>query len=116
MLPQHLGGVVDSNFLVHGTTNVRVADMSIWPLVSKYNMITLLHAKRRQQLSAHPTATLYGCVSLCLGRLHTNGETQNGGEGSACDFRHKKGLLALKTSEQQWILGGCNELYYVHAA
>ncbi|KAK7690162.1 hypothetical protein QCA50_006811 [Cerrena zonata] len=50
MLPQHLGGVVDSNFLVHGTTNVRVADMSIWPL----------------QLSAHPTATLYGTAEKAV--------------------------------------------------
>ena len=36
MLPQHLGGVVDPNFLVHGTNNISIVDMSIWPLVSIY--------------------------------------------------------------------------------
>ncbi|KAH8678171.1 glucose oxidase [Xylariales sp. PMI_506] len=43
MLPQDLGGVVDSRLKVYGTQNVRVMDASIIPL----------------QMSGHPTATLY---------------------------------------------------------
>ncbi|KAI0073789.1 alcohol oxidase [Panus rudis PR-1116 ss-1] len=44
MLPREQGGVVDPNFLVYGTANVRVVDASIFPF----------------QLGTHPTATLYG--------------------------------------------------------
>lgn len=32
MLPRDLDGVVDSNLLVYGTRNIRVADLSIVPL------------------------------------------------------------------------------------
>ncbi|KAM0809465.1 putative Glucose oxidase [Seiridium cardinale] len=43
MLPQDLGGVVDSRLKVYGTQNVRIVDASVIPL----------------QMSGHPTATLY---------------------------------------------------------
>ena len=32
MLPKDKGGVVDSNLKVYGTTNLRVADLSVVPL------------------------------------------------------------------------------------
>lgn len=43
MLPEELGGVVDSRVKVHGTTNVRVVDASIIPV----------------HLTGHPTAPIY---------------------------------------------------------
>lgn len=43
MLPRELGGVVDSNLKVYGTSNVRVVDASILPF----------------QTSGHLTSTLY---------------------------------------------------------
>ncbi|TCD71178.1 hypothetical protein EIP91_012127 [Steccherinum ochraceum] len=44
MLPRDKGGVVDPNFKVYGTTNLRVVDMSVIPL----------------QVAAHTQATAYG--------------------------------------------------------
>lgn len=43
MLPQDLGGVVDSNLTVYGTNNVRVVDASVVPF----------------QVCGHLTSTLY---------------------------------------------------------
>lgn len=43
MMSRELGGVVDSEFKVYGTSNVRVVDASVLPL----------------QVSGHLTATLY---------------------------------------------------------
>jgi choline dehydrogenase-like flavoprotein len=43
MLPQKLGGVVDSNLTVYGTNNVRVVDASVVPF----------------QVCGHLTSTLY---------------------------------------------------------
>lgn len=43
MMPRELGGVVDKELRVYGTSNVRVVDASVLPL----------------QVSGHPTATLY---------------------------------------------------------
>ncbi|KAJ7122979.1 alcohol oxidase [Mycena epipterygia] len=43
MQPQAVGGVVDSTLKVHGTTNVRVVDLSVMP----------------QQFSGHPQALVY---------------------------------------------------------
>ncbi|CAD6901253.1 unnamed protein product [Tilletia controversa] len=44
LAPRAMGGVVDPNFLVYGTTNVRVVDASTLPM----------------QISAHLSSTLYG--------------------------------------------------------
>ncbi|KAI0079801.1 alcohol oxidase [Panus rudis PR-1116 ss-1] len=44
MLPREEGGVVDYNLKVYGTSNLRVADASIFPL----------------QIATHPMSTLYG--------------------------------------------------------
>lgn len=44
MLPRESGGVVDNDFRVYGTSNVRVVDLSVLPL----------------QISGHSTANLYG--------------------------------------------------------
>lgn len=43
MMSRELGGVVDHQLKVYGTSNVRVVDMSIFPM----------------QHSGHPAATLY---------------------------------------------------------
>lgn len=43
MMPRELGGVVDAEFKVYGTSNIRVVDASVFPL----------------QVSGHLTSTLY---------------------------------------------------------
>jgi choline dehydrogenase-like flavoprotein len=43
MMPYKLGGVVDTNLIVYGTTNVRVVDASVVPF----------------QVCGHLTSTLY---------------------------------------------------------
>jgi len=48
MMSRELGGVVDEEFRVYGTKNLRVIDASIFPL----------------QISAHPAATLFGIVEM----------------------------------------------------
>ena len=48
MAPEHWGGVVDPDLIVHGTSNVRVVDASIFP----------------NQIAAHPTATVYAVAEM----------------------------------------------------
>lgn len=43
MMPRDMGGVVDTNLVVYGTTNVRVVDASILPF----------------QICGHLTSTIY---------------------------------------------------------
>ncbi|KAG6907816.1 hypothetical protein DXG01_007298 [Tephrocybe rancida] len=50
LLPRQDGGVVDTQFKVHGTQNLRVADASVIPI----------------QLGAHPQATLYAFAEKVL--------------------------------------------------
>lgn len=44
MLPQNLGGVVNSNLVVYGTSNLRVIDSSIIPLLPASNLQALVYA------------------------------------------------------------------------
>lgn len=44
MLPEKDGGVVDSRLRVYGTTNVRVVDASIMPIMPRGNIITTVYA------------------------------------------------------------------------
>ncbi|CAJ2503197.1 Uu.00g105910.m01.CDS01 [Anthostomella pinea] len=44
MLPRELGGVVDERLLVHGTTNLRVVDASVFPLEPLGNIQTVVYA------------------------------------------------------------------------
>ncbi|UZJ56392.1 hypothetical protein CBS101457_005712 [Exobasidium rhododendri] len=48
MMSRELGGVVNEEFQVYGTSNLRVVDASIFPL----------------QISAHPAATLFGIAEM----------------------------------------------------
>jgi choline dehydrogenase len=48
MMSREMGGVVNEEFQVYGTSNVRVVDASIFPL----------------QISAHPAATLFGIAEM----------------------------------------------------
>ncbi|PYH28646.1 GMC family oxidoreductase [Aspergillus neoniger CBS 115656] len=44
MLPQEKGGVVDENLRVYGTTNLRVCDASIFPLMTTANPMSTVYA------------------------------------------------------------------------
>ncbi|KAK6069255.1 glucose oxidase [Seiridium cupressi] len=44
MLPRDMGGVVDNNFMVYGTSNVRVIDLSVIPLQVAGHSTSLLYA------------------------------------------------------------------------
>ncbi|KAH8657964.1 GMC oxidoreductase [Xylariales sp. PMI_506] len=44
MLPRASGGVVDEKFLVHGAANLRVVDASVFPLLPRANLQTLVYA------------------------------------------------------------------------
>ncbi|KKA18376.1 Aryl-alcohol dehydrogenase, partial [Rasamsonia emersonii CBS 393.64] len=44
MMPRELGGVVDDRLTVYGTTNVRVVDASVFPLIPRGNIQTDVYA------------------------------------------------------------------------
>ena len=44
MLPREKGGVVDSKFRVHGTKGLRVVDASVFPMLPRANLQTLVYA------------------------------------------------------------------------
>ena len=44
MLPRERGGVVDENLVVYGTTNLRVVDASIFPLITTANPMATVYA------------------------------------------------------------------------
>ncbi|KAL9059382.1 MAG: hypothetical protein Q9162_001251 [Coniocarpon cinnabarinum] len=44
MRPKASGGVVDPNLIVNGTSNVRVVDASIFPLISRGNIMSTVYA------------------------------------------------------------------------
>lgn len=56
MLPRESGGVVDNDFRVYGTKNVRVVDLSILPL----------------QIAGHSTAPLYGMAEWASEKIKGN--------------------------------------------
>ena len=53
MLPRESGGVVDNDFIVYGTRNVRVVDLSVVPL----------------QVAGHSTALLYGVAEWAAEKI-----------------------------------------------
>ncbi|KEF51057.1 uncharacterized protein A1O9_12873 [Exophiala aquamarina CBS 119918] len=53
MLPRDMGGVVDNNFTVYGTSNVRVVDLSVIPF----------------QAAGHSTALLYGVAEWAAEKI-----------------------------------------------
>ena len=44
MMPREIGGVVDQHLIVHGTTNLRVVDASIFPLIPRGNIQSSVYA------------------------------------------------------------------------
>lgn len=44
MMPRDMGGVVDANFKVYGAENLRVIDASVFPLLPRGNLQTLVYA------------------------------------------------------------------------
>jgi len=56
MLPRTMGGVVDNDFKVYGTENVRVVDLSVVPL----------------QVAGHSTSLLYGIAEWASQKIKTS--------------------------------------------
>ncbi|KAI9794884.1 MAG: hypothetical protein M1816_003013 [Peltula sp. TS41687] len=44
MLPREKGGVVDERLVVHGTTNLRIVDASVFPLIPRANPMSTVYA------------------------------------------------------------------------
>ena len=44
MLPKAKGGVIDERFKVYGTANLRVVDASVFPLMVRGNLQSLVYA------------------------------------------------------------------------
>ncbi|OCL10461.1 GMC oxidoreductase [Glonium stellatum] len=44
MMPRHMGGVVDAKFKLYGAENIRVVDASVFPLLPRGNLQTLVYA------------------------------------------------------------------------
>lgn len=44
MMPKPRGGVVDARFRVYGTKNLRVVDASVFPMLPRGNLQTLVYA------------------------------------------------------------------------
>lgn len=44
MLPEEMGGVVDEKLKVYGTTNLRIVDASVFPIIPRGNIITMVYA------------------------------------------------------------------------
>lgn len=44
MLPEEIGGVVDPRLRVYGTTNVRVVDASVFPIIPRGNIVSAVYA------------------------------------------------------------------------
>lgn len=57
MLPRNEGGVVDNRLIVYGTTNVRVVDASIMPLIPRSNLQSTVYAVAERDadlIKGHP--------------------------------------------------------------
>ena len=61
MLPRGKGGVVDSQLKVYGTSNVRVADASIFPLHVQGNIVSLVYAVAEKAADLIKGKTAGGC-------------------------------------------------------
>lgn len=58
MASQDLGGVVDSNLLVYGTSNLRVVDASIMPLIVGANLQATVYAVAEKVRKTVPLSVL----------------------------------------------------------
>ena len=43
MLPREMGGVVDSRLTVHGTSNLRVVDSSVFPVIPGGHLMAVVY-------------------------------------------------------------------------
>ncbi|KAG8628193.1 hypothetical protein KVT40_004066 [Elsinoe batatas] len=88
MLPRTLGGVVDSQLLVYGTTNLRVVDASVMPLIPASNLQAVVYAIAEKAADLIRVARTGPAVSLQSGQISNSavssiaGSTGPGASGS----------------------------------
>ena len=65
MMPQRAGGVVDENLVVYGTSNLRVVDASIFPLLPAGHIMSVVYAVAEKVSELYAKLCILSISSTC---------------------------------------------------